>query len=62
MAPEPVLDYVIIHELCHLKDMSHSTHFWKLVANQCPEWHEYRDWLDNHSRELNSAIRLTDYS
>ncbi len=62
MAPEPVLDYVIIHELCHLKDMSHSRRFWKLVADHCPEWAEYRGWLDNHSLELNAAIQLTDYS
>jgi predicted metal-dependent hydrolase len=62
MAPEPVLDYVIIHELCHLKDMSHSRRFWKLVATHCPEWHDYRCWLDDHSLELNAAIQLSDYS
>ena len=57
MAPEPVLDYVIIHELCHLKDMSHSRSFWKLVAEYCPRWHEYRDWLDTHCLELNAAVK-----
>jgi predicted metal-dependent hydrolase len=56
MAPEPVLDYVVIHELCHLKDMSHSRSFWKLVARYCPQWHDYRDWLDNHCAELNAAV------
>jgi predicted metal-dependent hydrolase len=56
MAPEPVLDYVIIHELCHLKEMSHSRSFWNIVAQYCPKWHEYRDWLDNHNSELKAAL------
>jgi predicted metal-dependent hydrolase len=38
MAPEPIIDYVIIHELTHLKEMSHSKRFWQLVAEYCPEW------------------------
>lgn len=60
MAPESVLDYVIIHELCHLKEMSHSKSFWNLVASYCPRWHDYRSWLDNHHGELNvSLINLT---
>jgi len=58
MAPEPVLDYVIIHELCHLKDMSHSASFWEIVAQHCPKWHEYRDWLDNHCIELNAQLQF----
>ena len=52
MAPEPVLDYVIIHELCHLKCMSHSKSFWNVVAKYCPDWKEKRRWLHKHSREL----------
>jgi predicted metal-dependent hydrolase len=59
MAPEPVLDYVIIHELCHLKEMSHSKTFWNLVSRHCPKWHEYRNWLNNHSLELNATPVLT---
>ena len=58
MAPEPVLDYVIIHELCHLKDMSHSKSFWSIVEEYCPKWHEYRDWLDNHYIELNAQLQF----
>jgi predicted metal-dependent hydrolase len=58
MAPEPVLDYVIIHELCHLKEMSHSGSFWDLVARYCPQWHEHRNWLDNHCIELNTQLQF----
>ena len=45
MAPEPVIDYVIIHELTHLKEMNHTKRFWQLVAEHCPQWHEHRKWL-----------------
>jgi predicted metal-dependent hydrolase len=56
MVPEPVLEYVIIHELCHLKEMSHSRVFWELVASYCPGWREHRQWLDKHCYELNSQL------
>jgi predicted metal-dependent hydrolase len=56
MAPEPVLDYVVIHELCHLKEMSHSRSFWNIVYQYCPKWHEYRDWLDTHNSELKAEL------
>ena len=48
MAPEPVIDYVIIHELAHLKEMNHSKKFWNLVAEYCPLWHKHRKWLKEH--------------
>jgi predicted metal-dependent hydrolase len=43
--PEWVRDYVLIHELMHLKRMDHSPRFWKLVAAACPAWREARAWL-----------------
>lgn len=45
MAPEPVCDYVVIHELCHLRHMNHSADFWQLVAAFCPDYKQYRKWL-----------------
>ncbi|MGI1658325.1 MAG: M48 family metallopeptidase [Desulfitobacterium sp.] len=45
MAPEPVLDYLIIHELSHLKYMNHSQEFWDMVSHYCPEQIAYRKWL-----------------
>jgi predicted metal-dependent hydrolase len=57
MAPEPVIDYVVIHELAHLKVMNHSKQFWKVVEKYCPDWSEHRKWLRIHSDELNRELR-----
>ena len=48
--PEPVRDYVLIHELMHLKRMDHSPRFWKLVKAACPEYQDARRWLRHASR------------
>jgi len=56
MAPEPVIDYVAIHELAHLKEMNHTKNFWKLVAEHCPQWRERRKWLKDHGIELASRL------
>ena len=45
LAPEPVLDYVIWHEVCHLEVMDHSTRFWRLVASRSPGYREQVRWL-----------------
>ena len=47
-----VIGYVIIHELCHLKEMNHSGKFWALVAEYCPQWRHHRKWLKDHETEL----------
>lgn len=52
MVPGPVIDYVIIHELLHLKEMNHSRKFWSLVAAYCPDWREHRTWLGDHQDVL----------
>jgi len=56
MTPEPVINYVIIHELAHLKEMNHTEKFWKLVAEHCPRWHKHKRWLKEHEAEL--AVKL----
>ena len=48
--PEEVRDYVLIHELMHLKRMDHSPKFWKLVAEACSGYKEARAWLRSHAR------------
>jgi predicted metal-dependent hydrolase len=56
MAPERVIDYVVIHELAHLKELNHSKRFWALVAGHCPDWKKRRKWLEEHEVELASII------
>jgi predicted metal-dependent hydrolase len=46
--PEWVRDYVLIHELMHLKRLDHSPKFWKLVAQACPEYQNARRYLRSH--------------
>ena len=41
-APEPLIDYVVCHELAHLRHMNHSAAFWAEVARQCPDYEERR--------------------
>ncbi|MBI3400751.1 MAG: M48 family metallopeptidase [Acidobacteria bacterium] len=46
--PEAVRDYVLIHELMHLKRLDHSPKFWKLVAQACPHYQDARRYLRSH--------------
>ena len=46
--PERVRDYVLIHELMHLKRMDPSPKFWQLVADACPPYQEARAWRRSH--------------
>jgi hypothetical protein len=48
--PASVRDYVMIHELMHLKRMDHSPKFWKLVERACPEYRDARAWLRTRDR------------
>jgi predicted metal-dependent hydrolase len=50
--PDSVRDYVMIHELMHLRRMDHSKKFWKLVAQACPDYETARRWLRQHGRSL----------
>lgn len=57
-APPRVLDYVVVHELCHLTHMNHSRDFWNLVATVMPDYKQYRTWLKEHGQELNIADHM----
>jgi predicted metal-dependent hydrolase len=52
LAPLEVLDYVVVHELCHLRVPDHSRRFWALVERHRPYWRHRRDWLRRHGPEL----------
>jgi predicted metal-dependent hydrolase len=52
LAPEPVLDYVVWHEVCHLEVMDHSTRFWALLGLRCPAYREHAGWLRRHGATL----------
>jgi hypothetical protein len=53
MAPSKIIDYVIIHELAHLKELNHSKKFWALVERLCPNYLKYKQWLDDNGHLLN---------
>ena len=48
MAPQRVLDYVVIHELAHCHEFNHSKRFWRLVEKQMPDWKDHHDWLQKN--------------
>jgi hypothetical protein len=52
LAPEPVLDYVVWHEVCHLEILDHSPRFWALLERRWPSYREDRDWLGRHGATL----------
>ena len=59
--PSDVVDYVIVHELCHRRQMNHSALFWAEVAKYCPNYQEERKWLrDNgaiYIQAMNEGLR-----
>lgn len=52
MAPLSVIDYVVVHELAHIKRRDHSAAFWKVVQNILPHYQHARRWLKEHGAEL----------
>lgn len=52
LAPPEALDYVVVHELCHLREFSHSPRFWALVESQMPDYAVWKKWLKEHAGDL----------
>jgi predicted metal-dependent hydrolase len=56
LAPEPVLAYVVEHEVAHLDLMDHSKRFWNLVESRCADYREHERWLRNYGPGLRTLI------
>lgn len=52
LAPTEVLEYVVVHELLHLRELNHTKAFWRLVEAAQPGWQEQVRWLREHGQEL----------
>lgn len=52
LTPEEVQDYVVVHELCHRKQMNHSKQFWEEVGKILPDYRERRTWLKEHGSAI----------
>lgn len=57
LVPNEVMDYVVVHELCHLIEMNHSKAFWALVEQVLPDYKERRKWLRDCGGEI--MVRMT---
>jgi predicted metal-dependent hydrolase len=52
LAPPVVLEYVVVHELCHIQHKNHSKDFWLLVAKHMPDYLTHRRWLKANGASL----------
>ena len=52
LAPPAVLEYVVVHELCHIEIRNHSDRFWNLVSAHLPDYQRHRRWLKEHGASL----------
>lgn len=52
MAPASVIDYIIVHELCHIHHRNHTETFWNEVDKVMPDYHRRREWLKKNGAGL----------
>lgn len=57
LAPPEVLDYVVVHELCHRKHMNHSTGFWAEVERVMPDYRQWKKWLRDNGIRLMALLK-----
>jgi predicted metal-dependent hydrolase len=56
LAPPAVLEYVVIHELCHIKHKNHSPAFWQLVGEHLSDFKQHRLWLKQHGASVMQGL------
>jgi len=59
LAPPKVLDYVVVHELCHLTHMNHSKEFWQAVESVMPDYKIHRKWLKENGNNLSVILPMS---
>jgi predicted metal-dependent hydrolase len=52
MAPPKIIDYIVVHELCHMHHLDHSNAFWNEVDKVMPDFHERKEWLRNNGAAM----------
>ena len=52
MAPATIIDYVVVHELCHLHHADHTSAFWNEVDKVMPDHRERKDWLRKNGASM----------
>jgi len=52
MAPPDVIDYIVVHELAHLREQNHTDEFWSIVAEYDPDYEDHAQWLEENSTKL----------
>jgi len=56
LTPLEVMEYVVIHELCHIKERNHSANFWELVEQHCPDYRLHRLWLKKNGQSIMQGL------
>ncbi len=56
LTPDNVIDYIIVHELCHLKEMNHSKRFWNEVKTVLPNYEESHKWLKENGNIIIQSV------
>lgn len=56
VAPPEVLEYIVVHKLCHLREPSHQKPFWRFLESARPGWQEQARWLREHGQELHDYV------